>query len=298
MTIDEIPGSINFHAVIQSGSEPLVIISGTGTVKFGNTAFCTMFETSPDNIVEKSLYSIQNGIFDHAVIRENLYFLFADNEQSVSFFLPSEGLIFQGKKIRVKAGVLEKHQRGTVEQILIRFEDITDKNLADIAIRQKTLEILERTTPITKIWEQILIVPMIGAIDSNRANKLIEQLLTAIRKENAHYIIIDGYGVSKINAQVASHIINAISAINLLGAHVILTGLKPDLAMMMVENGVDLQNVTSKISLQEGIQHALSSLGYSISRNHIRKEEHHPLSHGGNGIRSSLRVIHPMFNKL
>lgn len=296
MTLVASSQPINFSLVLQSIGEPVVVLSGTGTVLFWNRAFHDIIGASSPFITGTSFFSIRDGLFDQAAIRENLHFLFSDNEETISFDLPAGSLPLPGRKIHATAEILERSSRGQVEQVLLRLEDTTEKYAAETAVRQKALEILERTTPVTKIWDQILIVPLIGTMDSNRAYKLIEQLLVIIRKENARFVIIDGNGVSEITVPVATHLVNAISAISLLGAQVVLTGVKPDLAIMMVDNGVDLKDVTSRISLPEGIEYALTALGYSISKGQSSGFSDDQLHHDRFGFRSSLRMINPLFH--
>lgn len=196
-------------------------------------------------------------MFDLPVFREKLSSVLSGAKKIEEFDIDQ---IFPkiGQKIfTTRCGLMRRYGPTSEKQVLIRFEDITERMISQKALRQKTQEILELSTPITKIWDEILVLPLIGTLDPNRANKMIEQLLEAIRRENARNIIMDGTGLNVIDNTVATTILKATSAIKLLGSQVIMTGIKPEVAMTMVQLGIDLRDIVTRASLQEGVQYAL-----------------------------------------
>jgi len=139
---------------------------------------------------------------------------------------------------------------------------------------------------------------MIGTLDAERANKMIEQLLDAISRERARSIIMDGTGITHIDEMVATHIIKATTAVKLLGSQVIMTGVKPEVAMMMVKLGIDLKDIVTRATLQEGVQYALDSRGYMVvSKSSIMSEEQTFQTaaprQNGQSAKPTIRIVNP-----
>jgi len=133
-------------------------------------------------------------------------------------------------------------------------------------IRQQQSAIRELSTPVLKVREQLLILPIIGALDAGRARQLTEQLLKGIRDNRAKVVVIDITGVPSIDMTVANHMVQAVRASGLMGARVIITGLSADIAQTLVGLGVDLSMMQSVGDLQGGIEEAERQLSYAVTR--------------------------------
>ena len=133
-------------------------------------------------------------------------------------------------------------------------------------IRQQQSAIRELSTPVLKVREQLLILPIIGALDAARARQLTEQLLKGIRDNRAKVVVIDITGVPSIDMTVANHMVQAVRASGLMGARVIITGLSADIAQTLVGLGVDLSMMQSVGDLQGGIEEAERQLSYAVTR--------------------------------
>jgi rsbT co-antagonist protein RsbR len=133
-------------------------------------------------------------------------------------------------------------------------------------IRQQQEAIRELSTPVLQVRERLVILPIIGALDSQRARQLTEQLLRAIRTNRAKVVVIDITGVPEIDSTVANHILQTVDASRLMGASVIITGLSAEIALTLVTIGVDLSKVNAVGDLQGGIEAAERLLGYEVSR--------------------------------
>ena len=131
-------------------------------------------------------------------------------------------------------------------------------------IRQQQEAIRELSTPVLQVRERLLILPIIGVIDPQRARQLTEQLLRAIRTNRAKVVVIDITGVAAMDATVANHLVQTVEASRLLGATVIVTGLSPEIAQTLVTIGVDLGKMNTVGDLQGGIEQAERLLGYKV----------------------------------
>lgn len=131
-------------------------------------------------------------------------------------------------------------------------------------IRQQQEAIRELSTPVLQVRERLLILPIIGVIDPQRARQLTEQLLRGIRTNRAKVVVIDITGVAAMDATVANHLVQTVEASRLLGATVIVTGLSPEIAQTLVTIGVDLGKMNTVGDLQGGIEQAERLLGYKV----------------------------------
>ncbi|MGH9534228.1 MAG: STAS domain-containing protein [Terriglobales bacterium] len=131
-------------------------------------------------------------------------------------------------------------------------------------IREQQEAIRELSTPVLQVRERLLILPIIGVIDPQRARQLTEQLLRGIRTNRAKVVVIDITGVAAMDATVANHLVQTVEASRLLGATVIVTGLSPEIAQTLVTIGVDLGKMTTVGDLQGGIEEAERLLGYKV----------------------------------
>jgi len=133
-------------------------------------------------------------------------------------------------------------------------------------IRQQQEAIRELSTPVLQVRERLLILPIIGVLDSLRARQLTEQLLTAIRINRARVVVIDITGVPAIDLTVANHLVQTVRACGLMGADVIVTGLSSEIAQTLVALGVELGTIRTTGDLQGGIEEAERLLGHEAIR--------------------------------
>jgi rsbT co-antagonist protein RsbR len=133
-------------------------------------------------------------------------------------------------------------------------------------IRQQQEAIRELSTPVLQVRERLLILPIIGVLDSQRARQVTEQLLRGIRTNRAKVVVIDITGVPAIDSTVANHLVQTVEASRLMGASVIITGLSSEIALTLVTIGVDLSKMNAVGDLQGGIEEAERLLGYEVTR--------------------------------
>ena len=172
--------------------------------------------------------------------------------------------------------LFEKYQAefGMLNRVLDAYEPAANRIANTVAvsfvqereriIRQQQEAIRELSTPVLQVREQLLILPIIGVIDPQRARQLTEQLLRGIRTNRAKVVVIDITGVAAMDVTVANHLVQTVEASRLLGATVIVTGLSPEIAQTLVTIGVDLGKMNTVGDLQGGIEQAERLLGYKV----------------------------------
>jgi rsbT co-antagonist protein RsbR len=132
-------------------------------------------------------------------------------------------------------------------------------------ITRQQEEMLELSTPVVKLWDGILALPMIGTLDSARTQVVMESLLQKIVDTGSEMAIIDITGVPTVDTLVAQHLLKTVTALRLMGAECIISGVRPQIAQTIVHLGVDLQGVITKANLADALALALKRGGYKVS---------------------------------
>ena len=174
--------------------------------------------------------------------------------------------------------LFEKYQRdfAMLNRVLDAYEPAANRIANTVAgsfvderervIRQQQDAIRELSTPVLPVRERLLILPIIGVLDGERARQLTVQLLSGIRTHRAKVVVIDITGAPDVDEVVANHLVQTVDASRLMGASVIITGLSPEIAQTLVTIGVDLSKMNTIGDLQGGLEEAERLLGYTVSR--------------------------------
>jgi rsbT co-antagonist protein RsbR len=133
-------------------------------------------------------------------------------------------------------------------------------------ITRQQVEMLELSTPVVKLWDGILALPMIGTLDSSRTQVVMESLLQKIMETGSEIAIIDITGVPTVDTLVAQHLIKTVTAARLMGAECIISGIRPQIAATIVHLGVDLGGIATKATLADAFVLALQRTGRSVSK--------------------------------
>lgn len=148
--------------------------------------------------------------------------------------------------------------------------DLTERKQAEERIQQQSKEIMELSTPVMQVWEGVVAAPLIGSLDSNRTQQFMERLLERIVETNSPVALVDIMGVPTIDTKTAQHLVETISAVRLLGAQVVLTGVRPVIAQTLVHLGIDLSDIITRSSMVGGLKVALDILDLRV----VSKNEH------------------------
>lgn len=133
-------------------------------------------------------------------------------------------------------------------------------------LREQSQAILELSTPVVQVWEGILALPLVGAVDTARTQQIMEELLTRIVERAASVVIIDITGVPIVDTAVARHLLQTVAAARLLGAESVIVGISARIAQTLVHLGVDLSEVITRATLAKGLEYALARTGQRIVR--------------------------------
>jgi rsbT co-antagonist protein RsbR len=139
------------------------------------------------------------------------------------------------------------------------------KTREDLISRQQQ-EMLELSTPVVRLWENVLALPLIGTLDSARTQVVMQNLLEAIVQTRSDFAIIDITGVPIVDTLVAQHLLKTVAAARLMGADCLISGIRPQIAQTIIHLGVDLTNVTTKATLADAFAVALRRSGHAVVR--------------------------------
>ena len=154
---------------------------------------------------------------------------------------------------------------GLIDHLGLHTMSTYQKTREDIIKRQQE-ELLELSTPVVKLWDGVLALPMIGTLDSARTQMVMEALLERIVETGAETAIIDITGVPTVDTLVAQHLLKTVSAIRLMGADCIISGIRPQIAQTIVHLGLDLHGVTTKSTLADALAIALKRAGLTVTK--------------------------------
>jgi rsbT co-antagonist protein RsbR len=145
-----------------------------------------------------------------------------------------------------------KHRR---EELKLLENDINEKK----AIIEAQAALLDQlSAPVIQVWESVLLIPLIGVLDSRRAAQVLESMLEAIAANSAEILIVDITGVPVVDTSVASYLVRAVQAAQLLGCQTLLVGISPEIAQTLIGLGVDFSRITTRSTLQSGLEYAFN----------------------------------------
>jgi PAS domain S-box-containing protein len=150
-----------------------------------------------------------------------------------------------------------RDQNGRLEGYVKIARDLTDRREQEQTLQRQREAILDLSTPVIQVWDKILVLPIIGVLDSQRASRLTERLLEQISRDVAEVVILDVSGLPMIDTGVAQHLLKTVEAARLMGTTSVLSGIRPDTAQTMVHLGIDLGRLHSRRTLRDALQLAL-----------------------------------------
>ena len=193
-----------------------------------------------------------------------------DSHQTANFIFALKGPLF---------GLLQNHYRDQPALLAEQLWEISElldtlgmhtirtyQKSREAVIKRQQEELLELSTPVVKLWDGILALPMIGTLDSQRTQVVMESLLQRIVDSGSEIAIIDITGVPTIDTLVAQHLLKTVTAIRLMGADCIISGVRPQIAQTIVHLGLDLQGVSTKANLADALKLALSRIGVTMAK--------------------------------
>jgi len=251
------------QSIVDTVREPLVILDGNLRVISGGRSFFQLFQVSMEDTIGQLIYDLGDRQWDIPSLRQLLEDILPNNTSFDDFEVEHyfEGL--GSRTILLNARRLYRPTNET-QMILLAMEDITERKRTQERLTRQAQELMEISTPILQVWEGIVVAPLIGTLDSQRTQRFMEVLLERIVDTQSDVVLVDITGVPTVDTQTAHHLIETISAVRLLGAQVVLTGVRPAIAQTIVQLGIDLSDIVTRSSLVAGLRVALGLLKLQV----------------------------------
>jgi rsbT co-antagonist protein RsbR len=211
--------------------------AGIGTRLFGTNCWA-----------EQTAFAADNDAFDEFIIRPSELTV----ERELNRLLRSAEVTSADLPVALEKLENEIVEREKVEQDLREKISLIERQRADISAL---------STPIVQIWRGVLMLPVIGVLDSARATRILEELLARIVVTSSRYAIVDLTGVENVDASTADHLLRIVRSVELLGARAVVTGIRPAVAQTMISLGTGLSTMVTLGNLEEGLQTCIRWLG-------------------------------------
>ncbi|SCG60140.1 STAS domain-containing protein [Micromonospora humi] len=197
---------------------------------------------------------------------------FSATETAISVFAIKDALL----------ELMEEEQGETTLRDFVAFSALVDQmglftfetfvRARESLIADQAEQLLELSTPVVKLWEGVVAVPLVGTLDSARAQVVMERLLQTLVDTGSPYAIIDITGVPAVDTQVAQHILKTVVAARLMGADCIISGIRPQIAQTIVALGIEFGDIATKASLADALRHVLRQTGVETTSRRARRE--------------------------
>jgi rsbT co-antagonist protein RsbR len=259
-----------FHSLVESISDYAIItLDAKGTVTTWNTGAERIKGYKPEEIIGQhfSCFYPQDKI-DAGFPEQELTIAATEGR------FEDEGWRVRKDGSRFWANVIVtalRDQSGNLLGFAKVTRDLTERKQAEETISRQAQEILEVSTPVVQVWEGVIAAPLIGTLDSQRTEQFMERLLQGIVDTNSQVALVDITGVPSIDTQTAQHLIETVTAVRMLGAQVVLTGVRPTLAQTLVHLGIDLSHIVTRSSMSAGLRVALELLELQVVSNNGRR---------------------------
>ena len=252
----------HFQTLFSAMVDPVVIIDSKG-----------VFVEVTDNVEEVTGFAkeelLGGSFLETVIVTEESKAMIAENlaKRRVGANVAPcevEVLTKDGRKLPFEVNAAQFTHIEEPADMLI-FRDVTERKRLEQELQQAfdtlSASYEELSIPVIQVWDGVLVLPIIGVLDNERINRLMETMLAKIVETQSRVVILDVTGVHSVDTNVASHLINVTKAAKLLGTRCVVTGIQPETAHTLVGLGVDMSEITTKRSMQEGLKYALRIAG-------------------------------------
>lgn len=255
-----------FRAVVESAPNAMVMINNQGVIVLVNGQTERLFGYDRNELVGKRVEMLVPERFRQRHPEHRAGFYADPQPRMMGAGRDLYGVRKDGTEVPVEIG-LNPIETADGRFVLAAIADITERVEREKLLQRQRDEILELSTPVMQVWENVLALPIIGTLDSSRAARLTENLLQAIARYEAEFVIIDISGVPTIDSAVAQNLLKTVMGARLMGAESIISGVRPDTAQAMVHLGVDIGALRSRATLRDALQLALALRREDDARN-------------------------------
>lgn len=240
---------------------PVMAINKDFELIFLNRAGLQLLDLPWDELCGRTCHSIFNS--EHCNTPQCRMYQVMEGGESVSV---RNNITLKGRTIPIEytAASLKDHE-GNIIGGIEYLQDISERVAQEQKLKEQSRTIMEISTPAIKLWDRIIILPVVGVVDSLRAQQMMNTMLEKIMSATAKVIILDIQGVAAVDTAVANHLIKIAKATKLMGCRCIISGISPAVAETLVELGIDLGGVATNSTLKDALSDAFSIMNLSVT---------------------------------
>ena len=248
--------------VLEQIPTPIMAVDTDFNVIFMNAVGRELLDRPWEDIQGRPCYELFNSL--HCRTPECCMRQALDNGKS---FMARNEVELDGRKVPIEYSATPlKDAEGTIVGGLEYILDITDRVRAEKKLREQNRTIQEISTPAISLWEGIVVLPVVGVVDSMRAKQMMSAMLAKIKETSAKIIILDIQGVAAIDTAVANHLIKITKATKLMGCRCIISGISPSVAEALVQLGIELGDVATNSTLKDALGDAFALLHFDVKK--------------------------------
>jgi len=247
--------------VLEQIPTPVMTVDRDMSITFMNQAGCVLLNSEIDDLLGKKC----SNVFQSANCGSGKCKMIKAIKDGAVTVAENEIFIDGSKKYIECTAAPLRNEDGEIIGGLESIIDITRRVLDDKKLREQSDAIREMSTPTIKLWEGILVLPVIGIVDSLRAQYMMESILTRILETSSKVIILDIHGVAAVDTAVANHLIKITRATKLMGCECLLSGISPAVAQTIIQLGINMGNIRTSSTLSDALKEAFKVIEVDVS---------------------------------
>jgi PAS domain S-box-containing protein len=258
-----------YQHLVESAPDAMVVIDSDGRITIANAQADQLFGYSRDALVGSDIEMLLPQRLRTGHVGRRSDFFTAPTARRMGAGLDLVAIDSRGTEFPVEVSLSPLHIDGEA-YVSAAIRDVSERRDYERRLRSQNEEILELSTPVIQVWDEVLTLPIVGTLDSFRASRLTDNLLLRINEIRAKVVIFDLSGVPTMDTKVAQHLLQTVQAASLMGAVSILCGMRPETVQSTVNLGINIEQMRARSTLKDALKLALELIGERIGASPLR----------------------------
>ena len=243
-----------------------LVMNKSGHIIAANTNALKLFGYGADELIGQEIEILVPERFRGKHVHHRVDFFKDARPRSMGAGRDLAGRRQNGSEFPIEIG-LKPFDTGHETVVMATIVDISERKKMEELLTRQQEDLMELSTPVIQLWHGILVLPVVGTLDSERSRIMMEQLLNSLSETGSTVAIIDISGVCAVDTMVAQHLLKTIEAAKLMGAECLISGIRPEIANTIVSLGIDLSKVKTKSTMERALHDAFTIRGLKVIDN-------------------------------